>query len=148
MITDALDAGAPASWVTGDEVYGHNPQLRAALEQPGIGYVLAVACNRRINSASPSGGPPPSASCPLGLAAANRRSRRKGLALLRLRLGPLRPSTPAGTVSCSSAATVPPANSPTTCARIRPVPLSTLVRVAGIAGARGNLPGRQGSDRP
>jgi hypothetical protein len=34
--------------VTGDEVYGNSPQLRAALEARGIGYVLAVACDHRI----------------------------------------------------------------------------------------------------
>src|SRR6476660_6347976 len=40
MIT-ALDAGAPASWVAGDEVYGADPTLRKILEDRGIGYVLA-----------------------------------------------------------------------------------------------------------
>jgi SRSO17 transposase len=43
MIIRALEAGVPAAWVTGDEVYGANPKLRAALEARGIGYVLAVA---------------------------------------------------------------------------------------------------------
>ncbi|MEU8876768.1 transposase [Streptomyces javensis] len=32
MIAVALDAGITASWVTGDEVYGQDPQLRAALD--------------------------------------------------------------------------------------------------------------------
>jgi SRSO17 transposase len=32
MIARALDAGIPAAWVTGDEVYGQDPQLRADLE--------------------------------------------------------------------------------------------------------------------
>ena len=32
MITAALDAGVPASWVAGDEVYGADPTLRTALE--------------------------------------------------------------------------------------------------------------------
>jgi SRSO17 transposase len=44
MIAAALDAGITASWVTGDEAYGQDPQLRAALEARGTGYVLAVAC--------------------------------------------------------------------------------------------------------
>ncbi|MFB6837876.1 IS701 family transposase [Streptomyces sp. NPDC056361] len=48
MITAALDAGVTASWVTGDEAYGQDPQLRAALEARGIGYVLAVACSTRV----------------------------------------------------------------------------------------------------
>jgi SRSO17 transposase len=45
MIMRALDAGVPAAWVAGDEVYGANPKLRAALQARGIGYVLAVACD-------------------------------------------------------------------------------------------------------
>jgi SRSO17 transposase len=48
MIEAALDAGCSSSWVTGDEVYGQDPQLRSALEARGIGYVLAVACTSRV----------------------------------------------------------------------------------------------------
>lgn len=48
MIAAALDAGITASWVTGDEAYGQDPQLRAALEARGLGYVLAVACSTRV----------------------------------------------------------------------------------------------------
>ncbi|MGW2938935.1 IS701 family transposase, partial [Streptomyces sp. NPDC001156] len=48
MIEAALDAGITASWVTGDEAYGQDPQLRAALKARGIGYVLAVACSTRV----------------------------------------------------------------------------------------------------
>ena len=48
MITRALDAGVPAAWVTGDEVYGADPRLRAELEARGIGYVLAVACDHPV----------------------------------------------------------------------------------------------------
>jgi SRSO17 transposase len=48
MITRALDAGVPAAWVTGDEVYGADPGLRAELEARGVGYVLAVACDHRV----------------------------------------------------------------------------------------------------
>ncbi len=48
MIAAALDAGIAASWVTGDEAYGQDPQLRAALETRGTGYVLAVACSMRV----------------------------------------------------------------------------------------------------
>jgi SRSO17 transposase len=32
MITRALDAGVEEPWVTGDEVYGADPRLRAELE--------------------------------------------------------------------------------------------------------------------
>ena len=48
MILAALDAGVPTSFVTGDEVYGADPKLRAALEERRVGYVMAVACNHRI----------------------------------------------------------------------------------------------------
>ena len=48
MIVAALDAGVTASWVTGDEAYGQDPQLRACLERIGIGYVMAVACSTRV----------------------------------------------------------------------------------------------------
>lgn len=48
MITAALDAGITASWVTGDEAYGQDPQLRTVLEARGVGYVMAVACSMRV----------------------------------------------------------------------------------------------------
>ncbi|SIN44350.1 IS701 family transposase [Micromonospora cremea] len=48
MITAALDAGVPVGWATGDEVYGADPGLRADLENRGVGYVLAVGCDRRV----------------------------------------------------------------------------------------------------
>jgi SRSO17 transposase len=41
MIARTLDAGALASWVAGDEVYGADPGLRGDLERRRIGYVLA-----------------------------------------------------------------------------------------------------------
>jgi SRSO17 transposase len=42
LLERALDAGVPASWVTGDEVYGGDPALRCWLEGRGVSYVLAV----------------------------------------------------------------------------------------------------------
>ncbi len=50
MITQFLGAGHHASWVAGDEVYGGNPTLRAALEERGTGYVLAVACSHEVTT--------------------------------------------------------------------------------------------------
>lgn len=50
MIGAALDAGTPASWVAGDEVYGNDPHLRADLASRGVGYVLAVAKDHRITT--------------------------------------------------------------------------------------------------
>ena len=53
MIARALDAGVPAAWVTGDEVYGADPELRAELEARGIGYVLGGGL--RPPGAAPAG---------------------------------------------------------------------------------------------
>jgi SRSO17 transposase len=50
MIARALDAGTPAAWVAADEVYGNDPALRADLHERGIGYVLAVAKDHRITT--------------------------------------------------------------------------------------------------
>ena len=52
MITRALDAGTPAAWVAGDEVYGNDPGLRAGLETRRLGYVLAVAKSHPITTAA------------------------------------------------------------------------------------------------
>ena len=51
MITRALDARTPASWVTGGEVYGADPGLRAGLEDRQIRYVLAVANSNPVTTA-------------------------------------------------------------------------------------------------
>jgi SRSO17 transposase len=48
MVTAALDAGVPASWVAGDEVYGADPRWRATVRAAGLGYVLQIAANRRL----------------------------------------------------------------------------------------------------
>jgi SRSO17 transposase len=52
MLGRALDAGTPAAWVTGDEVYGAHPGLRADLERRRIGYVLAVAATHQVSTAA------------------------------------------------------------------------------------------------
>ncbi len=43
MLERAFAAGAPAAWVTGDEVYGNNGRFRRWLEEQQRPYVLAVA---------------------------------------------------------------------------------------------------------
>jgi SRSO17 transposase len=48
LITRAVEAQVPASWVAGDEVYGADPKLRTAIRGHGLGYVLAIAANRRV----------------------------------------------------------------------------------------------------
>jgi SRSO17 transposase len=50
MIDRALDAGTPAGWAAGDEVYGADPALRADLAARGLGYVLAVAKSCRFTT--------------------------------------------------------------------------------------------------
>lgn len=50
MIERFLDAGHRVGWGTGDEVYGGNPKLRSALEERGIGYVLAMACSAEVDT--------------------------------------------------------------------------------------------------
>ena len=45
MITRAVEAGVPAGWVAGDEVYGSNPSLRSFCETGQLGYVLRVPSN-------------------------------------------------------------------------------------------------------
>ena len=46
--------GCRAVWVTGDEVYGNDPTLRAGLRDRRVGYVMAVSCDHRIPT---NGGP-------------------------------------------------------------------------------------------
>jgi SRSO17 transposase len=48
LIGRAVEAKVPAAWVAGDEVYGADPALRAAIRGHGLGYVLAVSANRRM----------------------------------------------------------------------------------------------------
>lgn len=48
MIERFPDAGHRVGWVAGDEVHGGDPRPRSALEQCGMGYVLAVARSAEI----------------------------------------------------------------------------------------------------
>jgi SRSO17 transposase len=50
MIRRAVEAGTPAAWVAGDEVYGADPTLRRTVRELGLGYVLQVAANRRVDT--------------------------------------------------------------------------------------------------
>lgn len=54
MITRVLDSGVSVPWVAGDEVYGAATALRAELEGRGVGYVLAVACDHHVPTATGS----------------------------------------------------------------------------------------------
>jgi SRSO17 transposase len=48
MLTGAMTAGTPASWVASDEAYGDSGAFRAGVAKLGLGYVLAVSCDHRI----------------------------------------------------------------------------------------------------
>src|SRR4051812_37750935 len=48
MIIRALDAGVPCAWVLGDEVYGSDHKLRAALEQREQAFALTVRSNEKL----------------------------------------------------------------------------------------------------
>jgi SRSO17 transposase len=48
MLERAFEAGVPAAWVTGDEVYGSDGDLRRWLETEGRPYVLAVRANQYV----------------------------------------------------------------------------------------------------
>src|SRR5256885_906753 len=57
LLERALEAGVPAAWVTGDEVYGSDGKLRRALEGRGQAYVLAVRSNEKPTTWPPYGPP-------------------------------------------------------------------------------------------
>lgn len=88
MILRALDGGVPARWVAGDEVYGGNPTLLGDLEQRGVGYVLAVACDHRVTTAAGTcrADELVCAAAETRLATPVRRERRQGTPVLRLGL--------------------------------------------------------------
>lgn len=48
MLARALDAEAPARWVTADEAYGQDSTFRALCDQRRIGYVVAVPRSQNI----------------------------------------------------------------------------------------------------
>jgi len=48
MIERAQQAGVPFQWVTGDEVYGNDGQMRRWLEERKISFVLAVSSQYRV----------------------------------------------------------------------------------------------------
>jgi SRSO17 transposase len=59
MIAAALDAGVPAAWVTGDEVYGADPGLRADARSPVGSTIVGDGPGARLTPArvDPAGHP-------------------------------------------------------------------------------------------
>jgi SRSO17 transposase len=115
MITAALDAGIPASWVAGDEVYGADPTLRNALERREVGYVCwpSPATGASRSARAGGGSTPDRRPAALVLAATVRRDRRTRPADVLLGVhddpNPVRSS-----VGSWCAATSPPTSWPTT----------------------------------
>jgi SRSO17 transposase len=54
MLRRAWRRGVPMAWITGDEVYGNDPTLRAAIDAAGRRYVLAVAANTPVWAMRPA----------------------------------------------------------------------------------------------
>ena len=48
MLERAVEAGVPFRWVTGDEVYGNDRNLRRWLEREGIPHVVAIKRNEKL----------------------------------------------------------------------------------------------------
>ena len=57
MLAHAWRQGVPMGWVTGDEVYGDAPYLRAAIERAGRRYVLAVSSSTPVWPCAPADDP-------------------------------------------------------------------------------------------
>jgi SRSO17 transposase len=55
MLERALEAGVPAGWVTGDEVYGGGRRLRVWLEEHDVPHVLAVKRSEPLWAATARG---------------------------------------------------------------------------------------------
>ncbi|MFC7388473.1 IS701 family transposase [Sphaerisporangium rhizosphaerae] len=134
MITAAVEAGIDAAWVAGDEVYGQDPRLRALIAGHGIGYVLAIAGNQRVSTSGGDGGVLTAAQIAAGVPAWHRYSAGAGAKGPRLyawawRRIDLDDSGYRWLLVRRTIATGEPAffrcYSPT------PVPLATLVRIAG-----------------
>lgn len=51
MLQRAFDAGVPAGWVTGDEVYGQATDLRTWLQDRDVAYVLASKVSDMVSTA-------------------------------------------------------------------------------------------------
>ena len=48
MLERALESGVPFGWVTGDEVYGNDRNLRLWLERRDVSHVLAIKSNEKL----------------------------------------------------------------------------------------------------
>jgi hypothetical protein len=117
MIGAALDAGVPAAWVTGDEVYGADPGLRAELERRHAGYVLAVAKDHHVSTEAASSAPTPSPrGCPASPGSGCPADPEPRATAITTGPGSRSSRAARAVTGCSSAATAGPASWPTTAA--------------------------------
>ena len=136
MITDALDAGVPAGWATGDEVYGADPALRHGVAGPTAGLRVGHRLqphrhHRGRGRCAPTRWP---RRCPSGGGGGCRRDRAaRASATTRGRWLSSPKLTPASII-CSCAATTRPANSPITAATAR-IPCSSPITSESPDGA-------------
>ena len=122
MLERALDAGVPAGWVTGDEVYGGDGRLRPGWNAADWPYVLAVKATQPLWAATAQGPAEVQARTLVaglpstGVAAAERRGWRQGPAGLRLgRVALVRPGWAGrGLLAAGPAPPDRPASWPTT----------------------------------
>ena len=93
MLERALESGVPFGWVTGDEVYGNDRNLRLWLERRDVPHVLAVRSNEKLWAETDRGWRPVRADrlAPgveeTRLGAAQRGRRRQGTPGIRLGVG-------------------------------------------------------------
>jgi SRSO17 transposase len=127
MIARALDAGSPARWAAGDEVYGADPGLRKELVRREIGYVLAVAKDHPITTGIGTRRAdelavrlPKRAWQRLSAGAGAKGERFYDWALVQTIDTPPPTPRPPATTGCCSAATNAAANWPTTAPTVRP----------------------------
>src|SRR5262245_17577005 len=74
IVTDLRAEGRCPPWVTGDEVYGRDAELRTALEDQCTGYALKIPCSFRVTLLT---GPKIRADHPARLVPAARLARRR-----------------------------------------------------------------------
>ena len=55
MLERAVESGIPYGWVTGDEVYGNDRNMRLWLQRRGLPHVLAVKSNEKLWALSDKG---------------------------------------------------------------------------------------------
>jgi hypothetical protein len=129
MADRALAAGILPGWIAADEAYGDNPELRHALEERGLNYVMAVSCDTqiptptgKIRADTLAGQIPHRGWQILSAGKGSKGERLYQWAHTPASARPAPANKPQATGGCSSAATPSPVNWPTSCATRPPAP--------------------------